>query len=606
MSAQDDRPDRPTPGYHGISGSDFDALAGGGGGARVINLLRETERSQRVLLLRSLIDQVEKSPQLAAPLPPPFAAWDLLARAENADPAAVNLVINHPHTGSWVRYSTRLLINRISGKWPFWVHFGYVYTLAAAAAIRARIRFAIHAPVWHRSVTLPTLGILRLPATESTEVVEITGGPEGIVIRTGTSRMSLPRDLSTDEHAWRGIRTLTSEANGRAITVRLDDVDPYRGAYEPLPPQRIAPSEAVEWQRLLSSAWTLLAHVTPEIADELCAGFESITPGPLSLFRPSSASSSDAFGSAVLDRPKNAANLAAMIVHEFQHSKLAGLSTITQLCENDPRERFYAPWRSDPRPVNGLLQGLYAFLGMTSFWREMSAREDRSATLEFAFHRAAAWRVAVALRRDTALTGTGSRFVSAITETLRPWLAEPVPPELATAADRILTDHYLGWRIRHLRPNSRLVREVARAWLEGQPPARPRHIPDASPTPVPDGTWTHARADLTRLAFRPATEPLRESWKTVPEVTRADFALVTGRFHDAIRDYRAIIAGDPDSPTALVGITLALAEVKTSAAVRTLRSRPELVRAVHREIRARADPAPDVEHLADWIGRNVL
>ena len=31
-------------------------------------------------------------------------------------------------------------------------------------------------------------------------------------------------------------------------------------------------------------------------------------------------------------------------------------------------ERVYAPWRPEPRPVVGLLQGVYAHLGIARFW----------------------------------------------------------------------------------------------------------------------------------------------------------------------------------------------------------------------------------------------
>jgi hypothetical protein len=35
----------------------------------------------------------------------------------------------------------------------------------------------------------------------------------------------------------------------------------------------------------------------------------------------------------------------------------------------DDGHRYYVPWRDDPRPISGLLQGAYAYLGVTGFWR---------------------------------------------------------------------------------------------------------------------------------------------------------------------------------------------------------------------------------------------
>ena len=60
---------------------------------------------------------------------------------------------------------------------------------------------------------------------------------------------------------------------------------------------------------------------------------------------------------------------------------------------------------------------------------------------------------------------------------------------------------------------------------------------------------------------------------------------------------------DPDHACAWVGLGLALRGAGRSAAARALLARPELVRAVHRSLRA-AD-APDPVQLADWIGRFV-
>ena len=61
--------------------------------------------------------------------------------------------------------------------------------------------------------------------------------------------------------------------------------------------------------------------------------------------------------------------LAVTLVHEFQHIKLGGLLHLAPLHDREPTRRLYAPWRDDPRPLGGLLQGVYAFTGVTDFWR---------------------------------------------------------------------------------------------------------------------------------------------------------------------------------------------------------------------------------------------
>ncbi|MBP2320621.1 HEXXH motif-containing protein [Kibdelosporangium banguiense] len=594
----DDAPPDAFPRHH-ISWHDFDAMAKGSGGARVVRQLRRAERSRRLLLLRSLVDQVAKSPELADPLPSPVDAWDLLARVEQAAPTVLDLVLAHPYTGSWAGYTTRLLTQKISGVWPLWVHIGYVNALAAAAAIRAGIRFDIRIPAWQGEAILPTLGLVRLDCCDT---AEIHGSPDGVEVRYGTGTIRLPTDLSTDTDEWWSIRRLVTRANGRTFSVRLDDLDPYRGPHEPLGPQRLPESETIAWQGLMSHAWRLIADGLPDFAEALRVGFDSVAPRPLTLFRAPSASSSDAFGSAIINRPADPASLASMLVHEFQHSRLTGLMHLTRLWENDPRERLYAPWRDDPRPIGGVFQGLYAFFGMTAFWRAQMRCGDRRGSFEFAYHREVAWRTVSAVRHDPALTPTGRRFVNAIAEELQPWLTEPIATDMIEAAARTAKDHYLGWRLRHVRPDSALVCDLAKAWLDGSPTSPFEAGTDQPPTPVPDGGWSHARADLTQLLVTKGMS----SWLTVAGATHADLALVTGRFPDAIRGFRAELAEDPDRPASITGLTLALSAVDSSPATRILLRCPELVRAVHRAVREHTTQAITVDGLAEWLGQTVL
>ena len=58
---------------------------------------------------------------------------------------------------------------------------------------------------------------------------------------------------------------------------------------------------------------------------------------------------------------------AETLVHETQHLKLCALLDLVTLARPDDGRRYYAPWRPDPRPAGGLLQGAYAFLGVSGF-----------------------------------------------------------------------------------------------------------------------------------------------------------------------------------------------------------------------------------------------
>jgi HEXXH motif-containing protein len=57
--------------------------------------------------------------------------------------------------------------------------------------------------------------------------------------------------------------------------------------------------------------------------------------------------------------------------------------------------RCYAPWREDLRPISGFLQGTYAFLGVSGFWRRRSPPDGPRLSLgvRIATHRVGEQRV---------------------------------------------------------------------------------------------------------------------------------------------------------------------------------------------------------------------
>ena len=592
---------------HHLVWPDFDALARGEGGPGLVRKLRAAERSRRLLLLRGLIDVTTKSADLSDPLPSPESAWELLARTQAAAPEALERILAHPYTGSWAGYTTRLCQHEITGVCPFWMHIGHVHCLAAAAAIRAGLNFETEVPVWHGKVSLPTLGMAHLRTDAPFSVARVRGRGRGVEIRNRDSAVRVPADRTADGPGWWGIRETALWTGERRLTVRLDDLDPYRGLYEPMPPRRLSAVEVESWRTVLEGAWRLLGRHLPEIAEALPEGLDSLVPDPAVPFRLPSASTGEAFGSAIICYGDDAATMAAALVHEFQHIRLGGLLHLARLTEDDPRERIYAPWREDPRPLSGVLHGIYAFFGVTAFWRALAAAEPENAlaAFEFALWRGQVWRTLVAVRDDESLTVAGRRFLAGVSGRLAPWQDEPVaagPAGWALAAAR---DHYGAWRARHLRPDPATVAGLAGAWRAGRSRPGPTPVPEPrTPTPVPDGAWPDARADLIRLRLGPDGEALLAAeGPSVPGAISADLAWAAGRATEAADGYRAQLAEDPDDVSALVGLGLALVARSTGPAARALLHRPELVRAVHRTLRTGPAPTPSIEAVAGWIGR---
>lgn len=596
---------------HRLSWVDFDHLARGEGGASVVLQLRSMERSRRLLLLRALVEETTKIPELFGPLPPSEEAWELLARVQEKAPSTLDLILAHPYTGTWAGYTTRLLRNRITGVCPMWMHVGHLHALAAAAAIHAGLDFHTHIPLWNGGAMLPTLGLVQLTTGSLWSVAEVRSERGQVEVGNDAATVRLPPALAADAPGWWGIQRLTMRMGEHVLSVRLDDLDPYRGLYEPVPPQRLGPTEVDAWRVLLDEAWHLIVHHLPDIADALPAGLDSLVPRPAVPFRIASSSTGEGFGSAIISRPPDAASLAATLVHEFHHIRLGGLLHLTRLHEEDPRERFYTPWRDDPRPIGGVLQGVYAFFGVTAFWRALAragtGEPDRRAAFEFAYWREQTWRVLRTLREDPVLTPAGCRFVDGIAERLGPWQDEPVPADLGALVAAVAADHYAGWRLSYLRPDPGTAADLADDWLAGRtPPAATQLGTDRAPTPVPDGSWSSARTDLIRLSVADPSDgrnALSRIWSSVPGATAADFAYVTGRPIDAARGYRAELAADADCPAAWVGLGLALSGLGVTPAAQALLHYPEVVRAVHRRIRTRTQTVPAPEDLAAWIGR---
>jgi HEXXH motif-containing protein len=605
------QPSEDSSTFHRMSWRDFDAFARLEGDGVMMRRLRQAERSRRKLLLRALLEEVAKADELSGVLPSLDTAWELLARVEDSSPRAFSSVLSHPYTGSWAGYTTRLLRGGIGGVCPLWMHVGHVHALAAAAAIRAGLEFETEVPVWEGNAVLPTLGTARLVASSPFEVAAVRGRRGRYTVTNRTSLVCLPESVESDGDGWWGLRRARANVGSRQFSLQLDDLDPYRGLYEPVLPQRLPAAEIEDWGHLIDEACQLIVAHVPELAESMPIGLSSLVPKPQVPFQNPSASTGEAFGSAVVGRPTDGASLAATLIHEFQHIVLGGVLHLVELVEADPRERIYVPWRDDPRPISGALQGVYAFFGVTMFWRAL-ARDDiagtaRRAAFEFAYWRRHSWGTLQALRDDAALTAAGQRFLDGVAERLDPWQHEPVPRAMAELAAAAAADHRAGWRVRHLRPDPTSVVELVGAWLAGRdrPPAS-IHATALPPTPVPDGSWASARTELIRLRVSEADQTrLPDSWSAVPGATTADFDYASDRFTEAVHGYRAELAADPDRPVSLVGLGLALAARGSDPAARALLSCPELVRAVHRRLRHTARHVPTPEQVASWIGRLV-
>jgi HEXXH motif-containing protein len=405
-------------GYHAMPDGLFRALAAGGGGPDALSELRQAQYSKHLLLLRGVL---ERGGEQAGP------AYLLLAKVQRHDPAA-RAVIGHPSVGAWAQYVNRGVADpRQLG------------AVAAAAAIRAGMAADIEVPVSDGTVVLPTLGAAILGTS-------VADGATATISVSPTSFNMTGRDLKFNplRDRWLPIRTIT--AGSRELL--LDDVDPFRmpalgGAVAP----RLTDADAAKWAAGLREAWPLLDGEHPEVAAELETAVATIVPHRTPASGHSSSTSAETFGAVALSEPLDAVATAVSLTHELQHLKLFALLDMVTMLAPDDGSRYYAPWRPDPRPLGGLLQGAYAFLGVSGFWRKQRHKpgDDGATHVEYAKWLAATSRVIATLNASGKLTEAGEEFVHGMARTAAGWCNDAVPEQARRQAEREAAEHEARW-----------------------------------------------------------------------------------------------------------------------------------------------------------------
>ncbi|MEV7187127.1 FxsB family cyclophane-forming radical SAM/SPASM peptide maturase [Kitasatospora sp. NPDC093102] len=394
-----------------LTPSQLDELAHGYGSTETLAALG---RSQLALTRAMLAAAWDASGQGRA------EAWALLAELDVAAPAAVDAVLAHPYARAWAA-------RRLAGDLP--VGLGPLAALAAAAAVRAGRGDSVAVPVRGGWLHLPTLGRIAVPDGEAV----VTGRSDGFEVRASDGSVHTVLD-----EPLRRVRL----ADG--WTVALEDTDPLRDCHDHPVAGRLSESELLDWTGALREAWELLGRDLPGYAEGIRAGLATVTPlrpGPTG--RDVSSAARQAYGAVGIARPATAPTLALLLAHEFQHVKLGAVLDLTDLYDRADSALYFAPWRPDPRPLEGLLQGTYAHLAVTEYWGTRTLAYDGlpGTAADRAREQFALWRryTAEAVERlasSGALTGTGLRFADGMRATVAPWLTLPLPAAAEQAADR--------------------------------------------------------------------------------------------------------------------------------------------------------------------------
>lgn len=451
----------------------FDCLASGLGDAETVTLLRGGQFSQRVLLLRVLAERLDALAASDADARRARTALGLLGSLARQDPRAVERVLLHPPNGVWLVRCLRLLAgSRAATVDPGGastpaetaetrrVLLGRAAALTMVAALRrdrggprtVDIPVRARLPVSDGVVHLPSMGRLLLHGADRRlrELPVLVDG-EGRLRRTDNGVVCLRpgADGEPGGAGWRPARRIRTGAGRLSLDVLVEDADPCRDDHRWAVVPPLHDGEYRCWSSQLSLAWELLARRHRLHAYGMSRGLTAIVPLAARRGGLVSATSPRTFGAVGVCRPDDPIRLAALLVHEFQHAKLGALHDVVPLYAPGGKERYRAPWRTDPRSAGALLHGAYAHLALAEFWsreREaapVAARHD--ADLAFAVCREQVADALATLATCDELTEAGRRFVLGMRVGARTLESGHVPRAVAAEARSIAEAEAARW-----------------------------------------------------------------------------------------------------------------------------------------------------------------
>ena len=585
---------------HRLPETAFTALAAGRGNPPVIRLLQGAQQSKHIMLLHAIAEVAGDGDTADRGVAAFQAGYELLTRVQAADPGAATWLLGLPHLGGWAHDA----LIRLDQKTP--PDLAYLACAAAAAGVRAGVPFELDAPVRDGHVLLPGLG--RLAADDQATWVRLRYDGKQLAAGDGVvlSRLVLGPDYGSGQPVphWRGTPAVRVLADGLAWDVLLVTDDPYLDRYTLPMSAGLSDHELRRWRQLVQAAWEVLIRHHLWAAEPIATGVSVIVPlTPQSETDLISATSPAAFGAIATSWPPDSATMAETLVHEFQHVKLCGLLDMVPLAESGA-EKVYAPWRQDPRPAGGLLQGIYAHLGIVRFWQSQRQAETDPDHILRAHVQFARWRAALGdavdtLLRTGCLTPEGVRFTSLLRDQEMALGDEAVPGPALQIAREVALDHQLTWQIRHLATDAAAVSELADAYRRGEQPSRQQDRPGVWVQEDVRKLGSSLRSRLLNMSYLEPARYRELCADGVLPLSGADRLLLGRDAEAAVRGYRDLITGSADpQPDAWVGLALALHRLPASALQDAFTARLPVLFDLYSRLGAGHDPLD----LAGWFG----
>lgn len=442
------------------------------GGPDTLALLVRDQDTRRLLMVRAVLDAVEGADD--AVCPPRARArmredWALLVEADRTEPPGgygpapeeagsvpapgpVSLPhgvsvprrspardrLLHPLIGPWARRCLRGLDTEPGppteeGARELARDLAHFSAVAAVAAARAGISFSVRLRGRDGVLALPSLGAL-YTVQSGDAVADVLCRDRRLIMRQ-SGAVDIVVHLEDGVGAWSGSPAWTPAYALPGLVpgaepMPLDDLDPYRAVrggprrQELSGPATLDDAERKRWVQAWAGTAEALRLGGAQRVTEAVVLLRCLVPLAEPPVSPSgshsagscSATRREAFGTVLSSIPPTPSTFAATLVHELQHAKLAAVSDMMPLHHAGPDERYFAPWRPDPRPYDGLLQGSYSHLALADYFQRCAHTAPEQADRETAWSLHARYREQVravlpALVASPDLTQRGRQFV---------------------------------------------------------------------------------------------------------------------------------------------------------------------------------------------------
>ncbi len=153
------------------------------------------------------------------------------------------------------------------------------------------------------------------------------------------------------------------------IELNAFDSDLRLGGRYDLNFEELTPTSTIKWLSSLEEAWFWIDSCSTLLASEIFMGVQSLVPvhsHAIDVHR--SQTFREIPGLLILSWMSDTSVIVEALVHEYHHHKLNALLNLDPIIlESSLEAIYYSPWRDDPRPLSGILQGIYVFQAVLEF-----------------------------------------------------------------------------------------------------------------------------------------------------------------------------------------------------------------------------------------------